>query len=633
MEKDSVENDRQQDEVMEEAISETGISDLPPPIPEKIPQVSASPPPLPPRPKPAEPQIARSLPPIPTQSVLPDLPEPPPPPCQSATGDVKEEWAQAVTRTATLQELSENIELLPAVIRFLDGYYGQISRFPLSAGDYFKINFLKQSNILNIQDIGRRNYVVPLTSTMKLGLLPDNSEYSTAPIPIAAILAMKKLPHVICVVNAGKDKKEKIVSEGDLLIVQQKKQKGLKCLNVNTHSDVLIKKSFTGTFTLDPNTTKMHPLELAQHLPSVFPCRARVYQTQSYIEPETSSALSGKVVTLKGCTTEMCLVAREVHTSSSLEGRLVYFPVHGNLCSVHVHILDIDGKQQLQDDAYKLLQNFDPTVGVTYADVQSDAAFDIQQFLYQDVRPDMKNAEMKLLTSEALNRESPQKNEERVSIRSSASQAKEVSQKANNAPCDTDKTLKQPTSESESDSQEYELIDPSLLKAQPAVKPRRELSLHSLPTPPLPVPRKGKPGVRQPPTSTVEPESEYMTIPETPPPSTVGTKPAIKPRPRTTVVPVAQSSPFPQPLLLPLGSAGGYTILNPSLHCSTSDEQQYTTITTRLPQSSPYPPLPRPRRSILVSEQTSEENRAFLKTMTPAQVMCQYLLMSSILTN
>ena len=620
-----------QDKVAEGVLSDEAQSDTaPPPIPERVSWTSSQSlsaggpaPPLPPRSRPPSSHNARGLPSIAKQSALPDQPK-------SAPSQVK--WLprnQAVARTTTLKELSENPENLPVVFRFVDGYYGQTSRFTVSAGDYFLAHFMKLSQVLNLQSIGRKRYSVPLTSTMKLGLLLEDNEDELCPMSVAGLLTMKRLPHVLCVVTESTDKKgRKLASEGDLLIVRERKQKALKCFNLATQSEVLIPKSFTGTFSLDPDATKMYPLEIANHLPDMFPCRAKVYQEGTSCEQ--GSALRGKEVILSGCSTEVCVVAKVLHPEREEGGSIVHFPTHGNLSKLHVQVLHIDDKQHLYEDAHKLLQNFNPAAGITYSDVETDVAFDTQLHLYQNIRLELREAEAKLLTSEILKKE--------VSRHLSSAKECEAGSRVNpeegeNRVTNVTKSLQPETNQS---GPEYEFIDslfPPLLKARPAVKPRRPGSLSSPPTPPLPAKRSTKrPAGRGLTASAVvsDEEGEYMTIPDTLLSSKSAPRPPVKPRPQlatSTNAPALKpplsgtqenllqcpdSSPTPTP-------PGGYTTLHPASLLRATDE--YDTIPNPPSRPPTVPPLPTPRsRNTTVKDRTQEENKAFLKTLTPAQV-------------
>ena len=587
-----------------EAPAETS-DPVPPPIPEKVHSVGASSlcaPPLPPRTRPPEPKIARNLPQIPAQSAaVPDskIEEEASTTFQSVAKAERLFESLAVTKTVTLKELSEDPELLPAVIRFVDGYYGQTSSYSLSADEYFQAHFLKHSKVMNIHDTGRNNYTVPLTSRVKFGLLPDVSHCSLSPIPIGTILATKKLPPVACAVTSGKDKKGNCLREGDILIIKEKILKGLKCHNLNTQSDIFIHKSFTGTFTLDPDATRMYPIELAQHLPSAFPCGAKVYHD----DQEQDSTLNGKTFTLKGCSTEVCLVATEVGAAGSKKRSLVHFPCHGHLSGLHVNILDVDEKQKqlLNDDAMQLQQTFDPTVGVTYSDMQSDTAVDIQSFLFQDIRADLKNAEMNLVTCAALRQEA-----------SGDGQQKEKATADQSA---------HPVTGFE--DRQYELIDSLSLNKRPAVKPRRAQSLASPSVPPLPAPRKQKQLPRQSPSNPAESESddEYVIIPETQFSTKISPRVPAKPHPRPASMPlVSPPSTHPQQHSFPSKPVvGAYTTLHPPY----SSNKQYSIISPLLPQPSSAPPLLLPRRNTIDSEQIKHKNPASRPLVSPPSTHLQ----------
>ena len=337
-----------------------------PPIPEKSPRVralSASTaavilPPIPPRTKPVE-TSPRHTPPTPVLSDKPTAGVITVPADNDTT--VCSPRQQVVTEVTTLKGLSERPDDLPAVARVIDGYYGHTSQFSVSAGDCFQVNSLKHTQVLNMQDLAGREYTVPLTSAMKIGLLSEFSNETLNPRAVSSILTMTKLPYVICARIDGEDKKGKVkVGKGDLLIVKERKRKALQCRNLTTGSDILLHKHFEGTFTLDP---KLTPLEIVSHLPDVFPCKARLYS--AHARANDGKEGSEKIVMLKGCSVNASLVAIELQPTSMEKGNLVSIPLDKNLAKLRVEILATNNEQHLYDDAHDLMQRFDPLHGLT----------------------------------------------------------------------------------------------------------------------------------------------------------------------------------------------------------------------------------------------------------------------------
>lgn len=303
-------------------------------------------------------------------------------------------------QVTSLKELSERPEDLPAVIRFVNGYYGKTSRFSVSAGDCFQVNLLKRSRVIKFQDVVGREYTIPLSSTSKFGLLCEDVESDTSLKTISSIFAMKKLPHVICALKDGEDMKRKvIVSEGDILVIKGSKKKALQCFNLSTGADIWLQRHFKCTFTLDPEKTKMFPLEIANHLANIFPCQAKLYARGGDAHRST---LEGKVVTLTGCSVDTSLVATEVHPSPNKKRSLIHLPLDRNFSDLSIEIMPIENVQDLFDEICKLMEDYDPSVGQTFTDRESDEAFDIQSSLFRELRPDQKNVDVELVTKKGI---------------------------------------------------------------------------------------------------------------------------------------------------------------------------------------------------------------------------------------
>lgn len=393
---------------------------VPPQIPEKSPLVRAMSmpshkigvirdeaittsllPPLPPRTRPTE-SSTSVLPPSPLQSQLSDSP----PTVRREQAPIgRTVWSSkqlVVAEVTTLKGLSERPDDLPAVIRFIDGYYGHTSRFSVSAGDCFQINFLKRTRVLTFNDVKGREYTVPLMSVAKIGLLCGDAEMPLDSKTVSSILAMKRLPSVVCAQKDGKDKKGKVVvGGGDLLVIKSRKKKALHCFNLSTGSAVILQRTFEGTFTLDPEKTKMFPLEIVNHLPNVFPCKAKLYSEYAKADAQ-EDPLEGKTITVKGCSLDDSLVATEVQSNKIEKGNLVYFPLDQNLAKLRIEILVVDNVKHLYEDVHEMMQNFDQSVGLTYTDMGSDAAFDIQSTLLRELRPDQRNVGVELLMNKGI---------------------------------------------------------------------------------------------------------------------------------------------------------------------------------------------------------------------------------------
>lgn len=638
---------------------------VPPPIPKKSPRVRAFSmpttatflPPLPPRTKPVETSSRQNLP-LPIQPLLSDKPTASVSIAPAHTDTTScSTMEQVVTEVTTLKAISERPDDLPAIVRLIDGHYGHTSRFTVSAGDCFQINFLKHTRVLHMQDLAGREYSVPLTSAMKIGLLSE----SMNPTTISSILTMTKPPYVVCAQNDGEDKKGKVkVGKGDLLILKERKRKALQCHNLTTGSNILLHKGFDGMFNLDP---KLTPLEIVSHLPDVFPCKAKLYSALTIADnvhegPE-------KIVTLKGCSVDASLAATELQPNSMERGDLVYIPLDRNLAKLRVEILAVENKEHLYDDAHDLMQAFDPLHGDPSNSVEgTNAAVDTQSSYLPKACPDQmkvgKELPMDKKSSSKEHTESdkclePCSSDGEVeqyandkSVTTQTGNTKNHAQHTKNAyttAAFTPQGIPPNTVESVSDSDEYTLIpDISLSKkaTRPLVKPRMSSRLKSSSVcSPSPLPAK--------PSTTpgpVEPASDdqYTTIPEIqlrigrhtgPPPtakprrqpgtshsrahSPVTSRPLPPPKPSSIVPATQECSDKPCPSLSPKPEhMSEYVALQLYSHDSSSTEHHSTIKPTLLPCTEP--PSVVPRHKPLLAADQSKKNKEFLMSMNPAQV-------------
>ena len=523
-----------------------------------------------------------------------------------------------------LKDLAETPENLPVLFRFVDGYYGQTSRFSVCPGDSFQANFVKRARVLNLKDHVGRKFTVPLTSTSKFGLILKEIKAMTIP----NMLTMKELPPIVSAVQDITNKKGiVVVSEEDLIVIKERKHKVLHCYNLTSGLDVALKKSFSGTFTNEPEATRMYPLDIVNHLPeNTFPCRANLY-----LEHRGTDA-GKKSVTIQGHSIAVSLVATDLQTTEE-ESKLVHFPVEGKLEKLRVETLVIEDEQHLYEDVHELLKEFNPAAGITYTDMETDAAFDIQARFLRELRPDKRNDGMELLTNKAVYK--------RVS-----SEKKQNSSEPN---IDNSKTLqKQPSMDSKSSAAEAITKDPSVelaLTMEPKL-PAAEAQYAVIPVstkPPRPVakPRTYYPHKPWPPSKTqvtvkppehlgsaaaVEADSDgvYSTIPD----AVLNPKPHPIPRKTTslstrephTSQETASPQQKPRPPLPPRPAPAydGYTSLHPHPHCPS--DSKYSVISDLKPNISQTVPAPLPHRQLLSDEQIREENIAYLKAMSKAQV-------------
>ena len=600
-------------------------SPVPPPIPDKgsvvqAPVGGAS---LPPRARPPDPPIINPVTP------------PPSPPYLRKTAENRNLLSKdhAVAEVIALKELSQKQDDLPALIRFVHGYYGKTSRYSVSAGDCFLVNFLMSTRVLTIKDVAGREYTVPLSSAIKFGLLCEDN---AGPKTISNILARKSLPHTMCALNNGEDKKGKIaINEGDVLTVNDRKQKTLHCHNLTTKSDVLLRKGFVGKFTLESAKIKMYPHDIVNYLPSVFPCAAIMYSNHDSTEVELCSYfLSEKSVTLTGCRTDISVVATETSASDS---NLVRLPLTGNLGKLMVEVLAVNDKQPLYEDTQKLLESFDPAAGIIYADMDSDKTFDIQRTFYRELRPNHKSVGVELLTSKSLcleNKTSDSAVYEVIDERFCSFAGGKQSAPFSSAATDTSTNGAHMTNMCSTRPDEViytPLQPPSLgpgyrpLGPKPRVKPRKSSSFKS-PVAISPVTKTSGPSAASVDSygySTIESDCSHHVRSQSDTQCQTGLKPTPTPtslltNPSTSQEKAkfngAQQSRKPPPPLCPKPPREYITLHRHPFPTPTVSSKDYSIDASVA--------LPAPQLAIRhKDEQLQEENKAFLMKMNPSQVM------------
>ncbi len=305
---------------------------------------------------------------------------------------------EVVVEVTTVEGLAKRPNDLPIMARFIDGYYGKTTRFSVSSGDKFQFHFVKQTKVLSVQDQFGAGYAVPMSSASKFGLLYDQSKMPSAANfkAVSDLLLLKNLPHVICAQKCVHGKNRKVeVDEGDVLVVKEKHKKELRCYNLRTSSDVALNKHCEGHFTLDPEKTRMFPMDIVNHLPNVFPIKARMYMPTT--ETGSTKSKQRKIFTLLGSTIEVSLIGR---SDQQEYDDLVDIPLDKNLSKLRIEILASDNMPHLYEDAQAVAKSFDPSKCIAFRDVGSDAGFDLQSALIKEVRPEEKYLGVQLCTSE-----------------------------------------------------------------------------------------------------------------------------------------------------------------------------------------------------------------------------------------
>ena len=410
---------------------------------------------------------SNALPPVPTrvkqcfkkQSSLesaPLKPLPPKPRSRSHTVAARtpaKEW-KSTGKTMKLSQLAETeSDKLPVKIRLLDGYYGQTSRFTLSASDTFSVHFSKCTQVLTVMDSVGVTYTIPFNSDVMFGIFcyvqnpnatktssknaksssddsnchensiksSNSSNKSVVFTTVKDLFSLEILPNVVCATRSSescKSTQTTSVKKGEVLIVKGiykrlGKQRALKCFSVQENCSKLLYENCKGDFSLNAEDTKLHVLEFATHLRKVFPCRVMMFLgTDGYESPtfrNIPKSLFSKPIKLINETKEISLVA----TSGNIIGddgnnqgpKLIEIPLDSHLAHLEVEILEPPTEQEserLYENAQAVMAAYDPRHYMVLLDKGSDKVNEAQSAFYMSVRRDRKNVGIEIRASETM---------------------------------------------------------------------------------------------------------------------------------------------------------------------------------------------------------------------------------------
>ena len=363
------------------------------------------------------------------------------------------EW-KPTGKKMTLTQLAETeSDKLPLKIRLLDGYYGQTSRFTLSASDSFSVHFSKSTQVLTLMDSVGVSYTIPFNSDVMFGIFcqvqnPNASKASSKNAKSSSddsnchknsikssntsnnlfvfatvkdLFSLEILPSVVCATCSSESCKSTMktsVKKGEVLVVKGiykrlGKPRALKCFSVQDNCSKLLYENCKGDFSLNAEDTKLHVLEFATHLRKVFPCRVMMFLGTDGYESSTfrniPKSLFSKPIKLINEKKEISLVA----TSGDIVGddgkkqppKLIEIPLDSHLGHLEVEIMEPPSEQEsekLYENAQAVMAAYNPRHYMVLIDKGSDKVNETQSAFYMTVKRDRQNVGIELHASKAV---------------------------------------------------------------------------------------------------------------------------------------------------------------------------------------------------------------------------------------
>ena len=299
----------------------------------------------------------------------------------------------------TLLELAQKPpSIFPVQVELINGYCSQTSKFSLMAEQRLNIHFVKHTDVITVRDAMGVEYLVPLNSAVKFGILfdaeseamPQTSSQTYA--KVGDILALSKVPRVICAQRDVVKKRKVYVAKGQICIVKGVGRSTLRCFSLPQYEDIELGEDFKGHFTADAEKTKLYLSDIVQHLPNAFPCMAKIYPNHQ-ITSKRSEMQSGAIVNICGSAVLSSLIASNVGPDSNASQPLLNIPMDDALSSLAVRMipaLGLEEAQQLHQSTQLLKSKFDPSKFIMLKDASNDEVFELQNLLFQVVRPGSK---------------------------------------------------------------------------------------------------------------------------------------------------------------------------------------------------------------------------------------------------
>ncbi len=300
---------------------------------------------------------------------------------------------------------------LPLQIMVLQGYQGQSPELSISTSDTYNIHFKKYRDVVAVRDNKGHIYSIPMGSALEFVLLnrPVGGNAKTTITTfekVSDIPAHSTCPKVICATTPWSSTSDPKVSveEGEVLVVKKPRLYGEKTLEVfslTSKSAKVLPSNCKGSFSTDPSLTRLHLLDIVEHIPDVLPCEANLYVGDS--DQELLPFCSGTLLLLAKMR-EASLVASNVPCESEQISQppiLLDIPLDDSFTEVEVVVIG-SCDQSLYENTRKLIDNFATANVTSFKGSATQQTYETQSLLYETLREGYAHLGVELTDPELL---------------------------------------------------------------------------------------------------------------------------------------------------------------------------------------------------------------------------------------
>ena len=299
----------------------------------------------------------------------------------------------------------------PMRVKVCKGFCSNSAEVSMSQGEMFDLHFLKHTKVVVIRDSDRREFFVPLNSSVTLGIVynPHNCDrlsvqgfhFKTA----GEIMGLKSLPTVISATHSYTGSSpEGSVQANEVLIVSGIKGtihgRRLKVYSLKYNCKKLLSDECTGNFSTKPFDVKVPVAALFQSSMPL-PQKAMVFANRELMTLLPPNLLKYPVV-LRQCRVMTTVVATSPLLDESLPTKIaidISLDLDTEVKRVDVPASDL---ANLMSVAKVLYKNIDPANLNPYLDTDSLVSHQIQCALLRNVQTDQKLLGVHLMMPDTL---------------------------------------------------------------------------------------------------------------------------------------------------------------------------------------------------------------------------------------
>lgn len=304
-----------------------------------------------------------------------------------------------------------HFQSFPMRVKVCKGFCSNSAEVSMSQGEMFDLHFLKHTKVVVIRDLDRREFSVPLNSSMTLGILynPHNCDrvsvqafyFKTA----GEIMGLKMLPTLISATHSYTGSSpEGSVQANEVLIVSGIKStihgRRLKVYSLKHSCKKLLSDECSGNFSTKPYDVQVPVAALFQcSIP--FPQKAMVFANRELMTLLPPNLLKYPVV-LRQCRVMTSVVATSPLLDQSLSTKsAIDISVHIDTEVKRVDVSESD-LANLMSVTKMLYKNIDPANLNPYLDTESLANHQIQCALLRNIQADQKLLGVHLMMPDTL---------------------------------------------------------------------------------------------------------------------------------------------------------------------------------------------------------------------------------------